>query len=316
MKASFLVLALFLWGSQLQAQGEAPTVFRGGIDLVSLNVVVTDGQQKFVTGLAASDFSVFEDGVQQDLSFFSATAVAIDLAILLDTSASMTDKMRTVQEAAVGFVSSIRPGDRITVVDIKDALKILHPLNEDAAGAREAIRKSTARGATALYNGIYMTLKEIVKQRRTNGDVRREAIVVLSDGDDTASLVSFDDVMEVAKQSGVAVYTITLKSPYVVKRAQDNGDRSFSESEYAMKALAQETGAKAFTPLDVSDLAGVYDVIARELASQYALGYIPKNVRADGKYRRVIIRVAQPSATPRARAGYVAPRAQQSQQFR
>jgi Ca-activated chloride channel family protein len=305
-----------LSGGIVAAQGDQSTVFRGGTELVSLNVVVTDPQQKFVTGLSKDDFSVFEDGVQQDLSFFSAGAVPIDLAILLDTSASMTDKMQTVQEAAVGFASSVRPGDRLTVVDIKDGVRVLHPLNEDVAGAHRAIRKTTARGSTSLYNGLYMTLKELVKNRRGNGEVRREAIVVLSDGEDTSSLVSYDDVMDVAKRSGVSIYTITLKSPYIVRMAQLNGSRSFSEADFAMKSLAQETGAKSYAPLDVTELAGVYDSIAKELASQYALGYTPKSAVANGKYRRVVVRVGQQGVTTRTRAGYIAPRAQQAPRVR
>src|SRR5690242_12310693 len=94
-------------------------VFRGSIDLVALNVVVTDNDQKLVTGLTASDFAVFEDGVQQDVSFFATSQVPLDLALLLDTSASMSDKMKTMQEAAVGFAGSLRTGDRLTIVDIK-----------------------------------------------------------------------------------------------------------------------------------------------------------------------------------------------------
>jgi Ca-activated chloride channel family protein len=311
-KALLLVPALILSSGVLSAQGDQATVFRSGTELVSLSVVVTNPQQQFVTGLEMEDFSVFEDGVLQDLSFFSATAVPIDLAILLDTSASMTDKIKTVQEAAVGFAASVRPGDRLTVVDIKDGVRVVHPLNEDVAAANDAIRKTVARGSTSLYNGLYMTLKELVRQRRNNGEVRREAIVVLSDGDDTSSLVAYDDVMDEAKRAGVSIYTITLKSPHVVRLAQQNGERVFSEGDFAMKSLAQETGGKSFTPMEVTELAGVYDVIARELATQYALGYTPKNARTDGKYRRVVVRVSQPGTSTRTRAGYVAPRAQRS----
>jgi Ca-activated chloride channel family protein len=310
-----LVLVLITWATHAFAQAVAPpdsgvgqsaSIFRGGVDLVSLNVVVTDDEQKFVTGLSVDDFAVYEDGVQQDLSFFAASSVPIDLAILLDTSASMVDKMATVQEAAIGFASSLRPGDRLTVVDIKDTVKILHPLDGDAVAADAAIRGTTARGGTALYNDLYMTLKELMKPQRANGEIRRAAIVVLSDGDDTASLVSFDDVMDTAKRSGIAVYTITLQSPYRMRRARATGNRHFSESEFAMRSLAQETGARSFVPSSVSELAGVYGLIADELANQYALGYTSKNRRADGAYRRVVVRVAEPGTRTRTRSGYVA----------
>jgi len=202
------------------APASTTPTFRSGVDLVALTVVVTDPQRHLLTGLGEQDFVVLEDGVQQDLSFFAANRVPLDLSLLLDTSASMSDKMTTMQEAATGFASTLQPGDRISIVDIKDTVKVLHPLDDDLDGARAAIRSTTARGGTALYNGLYMTLREMMTKRRTSGDdVRRQAIAVLTDGDDTASLVSFDDVLDVAKQAGISVYTIALRSSIDIRDA-------------------------------------------------------------------------------------------------
>jgi Ca-activated chloride channel family protein len=297
-------------GPAVAAVGDTPTTtFRSGVDLVALNVVVTDSAERFVTGLASNDFAVFEDGVQQDVSFFGASDIPLDLAILLDTSASMSDKLQTAQQAAIGFVSTLRESDRVSIIDIKDATKVLFPMAEDMAAAREAILGTTARGGTALYNGTYLALKEMTKLRRANGDVRRQAIVVLSDGADTASLLSYDDVLELAKESGIAIYTISLRSKSDIFRASQAGHRYFSQSDFGMKALAQETGAKAYFPNDISELAGVYSSIAQELASQYALGYTSKNPKKDGGYRRVIVRItAQPGVRTRTRNGYLAAR--------
>jgi Ca-activated chloride channel homolog len=317
-KAIYLALACLMVGGEARAEAQQlqnndipGSVFRTGVDLVALNVVVTDGQQKFVTDLTIDDFAVYEDGVQQELSFFASKDVPLDLALLLDTSASMSDKMQTMQDAAVGFAATLRPGDRVTVVDIKDSIKILHALDDEVDGADVAIRGTSARGGTALYNGLYMALKDMVKQRRQNGEVRRQAIAVLSDGDDTASLVAFDDVMDVAKQSGIAIYTITLKSSYA-RNGANSGSRYFSQSEFSMKALAQETGARAFFPTSITELAAVYGTIAEELATQYALGYTSKNPKRDGAYRRVIVRIDDhPGARTRTRSGYQSARAEQ-----
>ena len=287
------------------------TTFRSSVDIVALNVVVTDGDQKYVAGLNPSDFAVFEDGIQQDVSFFGASDVPIDLAILLDTSASMTGKMHLVQQAAIGFLATLRPVDRATIVDIKDATKVMFPLGSDLEAAKKAILSTAPRGGTALYNGTYLTLKEMSKERRASEEVRRQAVVVLSDGDDTASLVSYDDLMELAKQSGIAIYTITMRSKYLLTQAAVRGHSYFSQSEFGMKALAQETGARAFFPTELGELAGVYASIAQELATQYAIGYSSKNPKLDGGYRRVIVRVAdKPGIRTRTRAGYTAPRAQ------
>ena len=297
---------------------QAPTTspqatFRSNVDLVALNVVVTDSDQKYVSGLRPSDFAVFEDGVQQDVSFFGASGVALDLAILLDTSASMTGKMQLVQQAAIGFLKTLRADDRAIIVDIKDATKIMYPLGGDLEAAKQAILSTSPRGGTALYNGAYLTLKEMVKERRSNSEVRRQAIVVLSDGDDTASLVSYDDLMDLAKQSGIAIYTITMRSKYLVSQAASRGHSYFSQSEFGMKALAQETGARSFFPTELGELSGVYAAIAEELATQYAIGYSSKNPRMDGSYRRVVVQIAdKPGVRTRTRAGYTAPRAQRT----
>ena len=286
------------------------TTFRSGVDLVALNVVVTDAAEKFVSGLASSDFAVFEDGVQQDVSFFGATSVPLDLAILLDTSASMSDKLGTAQQAAIGFVSTLRHDDRVSIIDIKDATKVLFPMGDDLDGARTAILSTIARGGTALYNGTYLALKEMAKLRRSTGEVRRQAIVLLSDGDDTTSLLSYDDVLELAKQSGIAIYTISLRSKMDLFRMSQSSHHYFSQADFGMKALAQETGAKAYFPTDISELAGVYASIAQELASQYALGYVSTNAKKDGAYRRVIVRVsnAELGVRTRTRNGYLAAR--------
>jgi Ca-activated chloride channel family protein len=277
--------------------------FRSAVDLVSLNVIVTDSRDKFVTGLSQQDFSVFEDGIQQEVSFFAASNVPLDLAILLDTSSSMSDKMATVQQAATGFASHLREGDRVTVVSIKDTARTLHELDGDVQGACEAIRRTSASGGTALYNALYATIRQMQKVHAADGEVRRQAMVVLTDGDDTTSLVTFDDLLVLAKQAGIAIYTIALKSPY----PQIGGLTSlkyFPESDFAMKSLALETGARSFFPTDISQLAGVYSLITQELSSQYALGYTSNNPRRDGAFRRILVRVDAPNVRTRTRSGY------------
>jgi VWFA-related protein len=116
--------------------------------------------------------------------------------------------------------------------------------------------------------------------------------------------------MDLAKQSGIAICTITLRSPYLVQQAASRGHSYFSQAEFGMKALAQETGARAFFPTQIGELTGVYASIAQELATQYAIGYASKNPKLDGAYRRVIVRIAdKPGVRTRTRAGYTAPRA-------
>jgi len=301
MKVLIAALTFLLCCGEVRAQG-TQGAFRSGVDLVSLNVIVTDNRDKFVTGLTQKDFAVFEDGVPQDVSFFAATNVPLDLAILLDMSSSMGDKMATVQEAAVGFASHLHVADRLTVIGIRDSARTLHELDGDVKGACDAIRRTTAGGGTALYNALYTTIRQMQKVHVVDGDMRRQAIAVLTDGDDTTSIVSFDDVLALAKQAGIAIYTIALKSSY--PSIALTGQKYFSESEFAMKALAQETGARAFFPSDISQLAGVYSMITDELSNQYAIGYMSNNPKQDGTFRRILVRVDEPNVRTRTRSGY------------
>ena len=286
----------------LTAQAPAQTPFRGGIDLVSLNVTVTDGSH-FVTDLEEGDIEIFEDGVKQPTTFFSKVQQPIALAVLLDTSASMESKLETAQEAAIGFARRMRPGDLMEVIDFDSQVSILQGFTSDVAALERAIRQATVNGSTSLYNAIYVSLKDL-KKARTNAstDIRREAIVVLSDGDDTSSLVAYDEVLDLAKRSETAIYAIGLKQ-------NDGGRRDFKEAEFVLKQLSQETGGRAFYPGSVAELPKIYELIAQELSSQYAIGYVSKNTARNGAWRKLSVRVNRPGLNGRTRQGYYAPTA-------
>lgn len=308
--APALLLAVAVSAAGQQPATDAPPqgpTFRSGASLVALNITVTDGDKKYVTGLGQADFAVFEDGVQQNVQFFEARQVPVDLIVLLDASSSMSDKMGVVHEAALGFLRTLRDADRGAVVTFNDGVDIAQPLTSDHELLEAAIRRTQPRGATALYNALYVSLKQFGRAAQDAGDVRRQAIAVLSDGEDTSSLVGFDDVMALARKSGVSIYTIGLQSKYQAARNGGSGRRYFSESEYSLKTLAQETGAQSFFPNTVSQLKGIYAHIAQELSAQYSIGYAPSNTRPDGRFRRIVVRInSRPELRPRARRGYTA----------
>lgn len=285
-------------------QGPQRPAFRAGVEVVSLAVTVTDRDGRYVTDLESQDFQVFEDGANQELSFFDKSNLPIALSLLMDTSASMEDRMRTAQEAAAGFARRLRPQDLGQVIDFDTRVEVTQAFTNDAAELEGAIRKTTAGGSTSLYNAVYIALKELKKvQAASTEEIRRQAIVVFSDGEDTSSLVTFDAVLDLAKRSETAIYSIGL-------RPRDEGpSKGFKEAEFVLRELAQQTGGRAFFPDRVEDLAGVYAQIADELSSQYMLGYTSKNARRDGAWRRVVVRVARPDATTRTKQGYFAPAA-------
>jgi Ca-activated chloride channel homolog len=283
-----------------------PPVFRSGASMVALNVIVLDGK-KPVAGLGAQDFEVFEDGVQQSVRFFESERVPLDVILLLDTSSSMGHKMPVVHKAAREFMKMLRPEDRGAVVAFADSVRVVQPLTSDSTAIAEAINSTAAKGATALYNAIYVALKEFGRSASDTADVRRQAIAVLSDGEDTSSVVAFDDVMALARKTGVGIYTIAMQSELASLRTGSGQKRGFSQAEYAMKSLAQETGAQSFFPASVHELKGVYDAISTELAAQYSLGYSSTNPLSDGRYRRIMVRVSShPNYRPRTRTGYTA----------
>ena len=309
MKVAALAAVIALGSSPTFAQGDAqqprtPT-FRSGSALVALNVTVQDGAARFVIGLQSADFVVYEDGVKQQVQFFESTRVPVDLLVLIDTSASMRDKLALVRDAASGFLKTLRPDDRGAVVSFANSVSVLQPLTSDQALLQTAVRAADAKGSTCLNNAVYIALKQFGQTARQDGEVRRQAIVVLSDGADTASLVSFDDVIALARRMGVSIYTVSLQSPPSAQPAVTVG-REFAEADYIMKALAKETGAQSFFPVPTA-LKHVYASIASELASQYSIGYVPMNGHADGTFRRVNVQVVtRPDVRSRTRLGYTA----------
>jgi len=225
-----------------QPAPRTPT-FRSASALVALNVTVQDRGAKFVHGLQPADFAVYEDGVKQAVEFFESTRVPVDLIVLLDTSASMRDKLDVVQDAASGFLKTLRPEDRGAVVSFANSVTVLQPLTSDQPQLLRAVRAANAQGSTCLNNAVYISLKQFGQEARQSGEVRRQAIVILSDGADTASLVSFDDVIGLARRMGVSIYTVSLQSPGAPLPIVA-GQRAAEDADYTMKMLAKETGAR------------------------------------------------------------------------
>ena len=302
--ASTSLLIGAVLASALSAQTQQRPSFRSDVDVVSLNVTATGPSNSYVTDLTSDEFMVYEDGVQQEVTFFTRTQLPIALALLIDTSASMEDRLQTAQQAAVGFTSRLRPQDVAEIIDFDSRVEILETFTNDRDSLERAIRRTSAGGSTSLYNAVYISLKELEKVRaQTFEDVRRQAIVVLSDGEDTSSLVDFDEVLELAKRSETSIYSIGLRSHHRRSR------HGFQEADFVLRQLSNETGGLAFFLQSIGDLTTIYGRIADELSSQYTLGYTSNNPRRDGMWRRIIVRVDRPNVAARTKQGYYAPRA-------
>jgi Ca-activated chloride channel family protein len=153
-----------------------------------------------------------------------------------------------------------------------------------------------------MYNAIYIALKDLKKiVAKDSSEIRRQAIVLLSDGEDTSSLMPFEEVLDLAKRSETAIYCIGLRTD---ERANAKG---FKEADFVLRQLALETGGRTFFPNNVSDLANVYAQISEELSSQYIVGYTSKNQKRDGTWRRIVVRVNRPGLVARTKQGYFGP---------
>jgi Ca-activated chloride channel family protein len=302
--AAVAAAALATAASSWAQAGRPPITFGSEIEVVNLNVSVTNNVNQFVTGLTAKDFAIFEDGIRQDLSIFNHEDLPISLVLVIDGSASMEDKVKDAQSAAKRFIGTLRPGDVAQVVQFSDRISVLQAFTSDREALEDAVMHTGASGPTALHNALYVSLKDLTNEKRkSGGQLRRRAVVLLSDGEDTSSLVTDDQVLDLAKKAEINIYPIMLRG-----HREDGNRPSFSQAEYLLKTLARETGGQDFAPNSLSELDKIYDRIAEELRTLYSIGYVSSNPRRDGKWRRIVVRVpGQDDLLIRHKLGYYAP---------
>ena len=283
------------------AQAPAPPIFGAGIEVINLSLSVTDARGNFITDLGQQDFAVFEDGIRQELSLYTHENLPISLVLMIDTSASMEERLATAQAAAIRFTRTLRPQDLAQVVQFNDRTTTLQTFTSDPPALEAAIRRTQTAGPTALHNALYVALKDLTRDKRV-AELRRRAVVLLSDGEDTASLVTDDQVRELARQSEINIYAISLREQRPAERSQ-----GFSQAEYLLNALARDTGGRAYFPTSIGELESVYDRIAEELRTLYSVGYVSSNARRDGRWRRIVVRVPdREGLTVRHKLGYYA----------
>jgi Ca-activated chloride channel family protein len=281
----------------------AAQVYRGGTDLVLLSVTVTDNAGRHIGGLKLEDFRVYEDGAPQEIAHFSGQPSPVSLSLLIDTSTSMDSesKMSLAQQAASGFVAKLGPQDVAQILDFDSQTKILAPFTNDKAVLEAAIKQMRAGGSTSLYNAIYTAISELRRARTQFGsEPRRHAIVLLSDGEDTSSIVPSEDVLDLARRSDVIIYAIAIVAKGVMPT------RAWTQAEIVLRSLTRDTGGRIFIAHEPQQLAGIYNQVAEELANQYTVAYMSTNAKKDGTWRKISMQVLKGDVTPRTRAGYYA----------
>lgn len=253
---------------------------------VRLILSVTDGAGAPVTGLGRESFKVYENGVEQEILDFGTEERPLRLALVLDTSGSMRGELTQVQLAAAGFLDVLRPDDAAMVIDFDDQVLLLQDLTGTREDLRAALMSTFARGGTAMYDAVHAALRRLAPEKE------RKAVVLLSDGGDTASVFDRDRALEAAKSADVLIYAIGIGG------GADKG---------VLRALAKESGGQAFFADSAAELAGIYQRIADQLRSQYLVTYSSSKPEYDGTWRKVRVDHTGPQGyTVRTRPGYYA----------
>ena len=272
------------------------TTFRTTSDLVQLNVSVFDKDGKIIKDLPQSAFTVYENGVKQEIKVFRQEDVPVSLGLVIDNSASMNDKKDRVASAALAMVKASNPDDEVFLVYFNEEATLAQEFTNNLGTLEKALHNVETQGETAMRDALLLGIEHL--RHRAKRDKR--VLVVVTDGEDNSSVESQPHLIEAAHQNNVIIYAIGLLSgeqPAAAERARKQLDE-----------LTLATGGRAWFPRDVSEIAGITPEIAHEIRNQYILGYTPSDTAANGSFRTVKVEVNVPGAVVRTRSGYYARR--------
>lgn len=282
--------------------------------LVHLVITVMDKHHHFVTDLDRSDFKIYENGVEQHISFFGReTNLPLRIAVLLDTSNSIRPRLKFEKGAAENFLQDVirRGKDMAFLMTFDNEPEVIQNYTDQLYLLTSAIQEQRAGGGTALNDAIYMAAKKLEKAPLMRGQTPnlRKVIVVISDGNDDLSDHAFSDAVEEAIRAEAVIYTVSTNTQWL---SIDNPNKPtkyhMGPGDKVLRDLAEQTGGRAFFPYSVDDLAASFMNIGTELRSQYFVAYTPINPPAIGQYRRIKVRVTGKGLTVRTRRGYYAAR--------
>jgi len=253
------------------------------IDLVMVNVSVTDSDNHVITDLKPDNFQLFEDKVEQNIKYFSSEAAPLSLGIVFDISHSMENKLELARAAAVRFLETGTPEDEYFLIEFSNRAEVTEDFTTDISRLRDQLSLKPAAGATALYDAVYLGLSKVKA-----GNNAKKALLLITDGEDNHSRYSRGNIREFLRESDVQIYVIDLGRALIGDLAEMTGGHSYHGS--------------------LDELGNICETIALELKSQYVLGYESSNTNRDGKYRKIRIKTTPPAGLTkinvRAREGY------------
>jgi Ca-activated chloride channel family protein len=271
-------------------------IIRKDVDEVLLHATVIDSRQRIVTDLDKSAFSVNEDGKPQTIISFRHEDVPVAMAVVIDNSGSMREKRNKVNQAALNLVRASNPRDQVCIVNFNDEYYLDQDFTNDLLRLKEALEKIDARGGTALYEAVVASADHL----RRNAQLEKKVLFVVTDGEDNASLETLEQaVKQLQGENGPAVYAIgILGEEEHPKRARR-----------ALEQMAERTGGIAFFPRTLDEVDEISRTVARDIRSQYTIGYKPTNPRGTGGFRTVRVEAkakGHGKMTVRTKSGYYA----------
>ncbi|MFQ5694464.1 MAG: VWA domain-containing protein [Terriglobia bacterium] len=292
-------------------QGELPAPpIRIEVDLVNVVFSVTDRRARHIPGLGPDDFIVMEDGVRQEIKFFTShTDLPLRIGLLVDTSNSVRPRFQFEQEAAIDFLHTVlRPKtDMAFVLAFDSSATLVQDFTDDALDLAEAIRGLRAGGGTALYDAVYLACK--VKMAEPAEENHRRMLIVLSDGEDSVSLVSREETLEMCRLNEVTIFTVSTSAPPIkysgeARHLQDPCKVMGAAGDKILQRFAKATGGFSYCPFNTIDVGRSFERIANSLRTQYTLAYTPTNRARDRSYREISIKTRRKGLRVHHRPGY------------
>lgn len=319
----FTILTASFFG--VDAQDDDP--IRVDSSIVRLNVGVVDKRGRPITDLTQGSFEIYEDGVKQQISRFEPSAAPFSVVIMLDMSGSTLGFRQVLKQSAFRFIDALSPSDRVAVVEFYDKINLRNDFTTDRGTIAHSIEASNGRGKTQLYKALDFALEKLGKEKS-----RRKAIIVLTDGVDTAikdqdrsllEKVSDQDVLTTLKPEtneivnrvlnrsdaqGVTIYPLALPTGDPDKLADPTNRQiaMFRAARARLQIVADRTGGQLNTINRLEEMGRLYAQVAADLRTLYTIEYQPENTKRDGKWRAIRINVATPDLISRTRQGYFA----------
>jgi Ca-activated chloride channel family protein len=276
--------------------------FQVDVNMVVVNVTVTDPYDRIVTGLEQDNFQVFDEKVKQKIEAFSTEDAPISVGLIFDSSGSMSDKIQKSKEAALQFFKTSNPQDEYMLINFSDRPNLISGFTAKFENIQDGLLFVKSGGRTALLDAIYLGLTEM-KKATTN----RRALLVISDGGDNHSRYTENDLKRAVRESDVQIYAVGIFEPLVSRgrTSEEAGGPSL------LADLAGVSGGRLFSVEDASELPDIAEKISIELRNQYVIGYRPSNLVRDGHWRRIKVKLNPPRGLPPlqvySRTGYYAP---------